>query len=66
MTMRYGSKDSDWTSYLTEEEFATYQREMGFRKWCLDRMKDHEKAIAGLEVIGRGRKAEARTKEAAE
>ncbi len=63
--MRYGSKDHEWTGYLTPEEFARYERELHARKWCFERMTDHERAIVRLRMIASARK-EAAMKEAAE
>lgn len=65
--MRYANDDKDWTGYLTEEEYARYMLEKDARKWCFERMTDHERAMAKFEVIGKTRRAEARkAKEAAE
>lgn len=62
--MRYATKHADWTGYLTREEFASYEKELGLREWCRERMKDHEAAIVRLQMIASERKAA--VKEAAE
>ena len=63
--MRYATKHQDWTGYLTNEEFASYEKELSLREWCRERMKDHETAIVRLQMIASERKATA-MKEAAE
>lgn len=62
--MRYGTKHQDWTGYLTKEEFASYEKELGLREWCRERMKDHDAAIFRLQRIACERKNA--VKEAAE
>lgn len=62
--MRYGLKHKEWIGYLSKEEFDAYQEHVRLRRWCFERMKDHENAMARLEIKGRGRRTAVR--EAAE
>lgn len=66
--MRYGTKDSEWTDFLTKEEHAEYMKEMACRRWCFERMRDHESKILGLKNRATSRRAEVKRsmKEAAE
>jgi hypothetical protein len=60
--------DGDWTDYLTKEEHAEYLKEVSNRRWCLERMKDHDMKIQGFRSLGLSRRAEVERsmKEAAE
>lgn len=64
--MRYGTKHAVWTPFLTPEEREEYRQHLSARRWLYERMKNHEDAIARLEIKGRRRRTEAQVREAVE
>jgi hypothetical protein len=65
--MSHLARNKQWTDFLTKEEFAQYVKEMDCRRWCLERMKDHDNKIASLKSKAVARRSEVnRVKEAAE